>query len=116
MPADHLRAWRLAAWLVSAVAYAAHIGYEHFKLRSPLRSLALHVALGVAVGALGLAVAGMIHSLAATSTLRPTWLLALVAWPAITAIPAYLGALIAGQVLARLLPGTDTQVADGRSP
>src|SRR5450759_888224 len=31
LPADHVHAWRLAAWMVSGVAYAAHIGYEHFK-------------------------------------------------------------------------------------
>src|SRR6202162_2123124 len=27
-------AWRLAAWVVSAAAFAAQIGYEHFRLRS----------------------------------------------------------------------------------
>jgi len=27
VPASHVKVWRLAAWLVSAVAYAAHICY-----------------------------------------------------------------------------------------
>ena len=28
LPATHVERWRLAAWLVSGVAYAAHIAYE----------------------------------------------------------------------------------------
>jgi hypothetical protein len=102
LPADHVRAWRLAAWLVSGAMYAAHIGYEHFRLRSSPRAAALHAALAVAIGALGLALAGMIHSASAGSAIRPAWLLALVAWPAFTAVPAYLVALAAGAALGRL--------------
>jgi hypothetical protein len=30
-------AWRLAAWLVSGVAYVLHLAYEHFGLRNPPR-------------------------------------------------------------------------------
>ena len=56
--------WRLAAWMVSAVVYAAHIGYEHFRIRNSPRSTALHVAFGAAVGAFGLAAAAIVHSLA----------------------------------------------------
>jgi hypothetical protein len=102
VPAVSLRLSRLAAWMLSGVAYAAHIWYEHFRLRDPPRSTALHVALAVAIGAIGLALAGMIHSLSAGSPLRPAWLLALVLWPAITAIPAFLGAFVAAAVLSRL--------------
>lgn len=102
VPATHLRAWRLAAWLVSGGVFAAHIAYEHFTLRSSPRTLALHAALAVAVGAVGLAVAGMIHSLSAGTPLRLAWLLALVAWPAVTAVPAFLVALAAGALLSRL--------------
>jgi hypothetical protein len=99
LPADHVQAWRLAAWIVSGVAYAAHIGYEHFRLRNSPRLTAVHVAVGVAIGAFALAVAGMIHSLSTTSGIRPAWLLAIVVWPAVTALPAFLGALVAGAVL-----------------
>ena len=99
IPAEHAHAWRLAAWLVSGVAYAAHIWYEHFILRNSPRPTASHVALAVAIGALLLAVAGMIHSLSTRVAIRPLWLLALVAWPAFTALPAFLGALVAGAVL-----------------
>lgn len=100
-PATDVQLWRLAAWAVSAAAYVAHIGYEHFGLRNPPRSTALHVAVAVAIGALGLALAGMIHALSTTSTIRPVWFLALVLWPAITAVPAFLGAFAAAAVLLR---------------
>ena len=109
LPADHVHAWRLAAWMVSGVAYAAHIGYEHFKLRSSPRSTAVHVAVAVAIGAFALAVAGMIHSLSTASTIRPVWLLALVIWPAVSAVPAFLGALVAGAVLQRLPQNADAE-------
>ena len=102
VPSANLRLWRLAAWMLSGLVYLAHIWYEHFRLRDSSRSTALHVALAVAIGAIGLALAGMIHSLSIGSPLRPAWLLALVLWPAITAIPAFLGALVAAAVLSRL--------------
>jgi len=101
LPASHAHAWRLAAWMVSAAAYAAHIAYEHFRLRNSARLAALHVAVAVAIGAFLLAVAGMINSLSTASAIRPAWLLALVAWPAITAVPAFLVAIVAGAILPR---------------
>src|SRR5262245_61973001 len=55
--------WRRAAWFVSGIVYAAHLGYEHFRLRKPARLVALHVALGAAAGAFGLAAAAMVRSL-----------------------------------------------------
>lgn len=108
LPASHVHAWRLGAWMVSGLAYAAHIAYEHFRLRSSPRSSALHVAVAVAIGALALALAGMFHSLSAGSTLRPTWLLALLLWPAFTAVPAFLGALVAGVAFRRMTRGEAT--------
>ena len=54
--------WRLAAWMVSAAVYAAHIGYEHFRIHSSPHSTALHVAIGAAIGAFGLAAAAIVHS------------------------------------------------------
>lgn len=84
---------RWAAWLACAIAFAVHLGYEHFKLRStPLRA-ALHVSLAVAVGALLLAVWVTSHSLAP---------LALVLFPLITGVPAFVAAFAAGSLLARL--------------
>src|SRR5437879_2583343 len=89
-PTDRSRVvWRLAAWAASGVLYLIHIAYEHFRLRISPRSIALHAASGAAVGAFGLALAAAIHSLM-TSHYRPAYLVALVAWPAITALPALL--------------------------
>ena len=107
--ADYVHASRLAAWMVSGVAYVAHIWFEHFRLRNSPRSAALHVAVAVAIGAFGLAVAGMIHSLSTASTIRPAWLLALVVWPAVTALPAFLVALVAGAILSRRSRSADTE-------
>lgn len=104
-PSDHVRAWRLAAWLISGAAFSMHIWYEHFRLRSSHRVTALHVALAVAIGAFGLAVVAMTHSLT-TSSFRPVWLLALVLWPAITAVPAFLVALVIAALLSHFAPTT----------
>jgi len=93
--------WRLAAWGASVVVYATHIGYEHFRLHNSPRSIAPHVAMAVAVGAFGLAVAATVHSLF-TAHYRPAYLGALVAWPAITTFPSLLVALGVSAVLARL--------------
>jgi hypothetical protein len=100
-PVEHVRVWRLAAWVVSAVAYAAHIGYECFRLHSAPRRAALHVAAAVALGALGLAAGANLHSLSMPSTSghRRLLLIALAAWPAITAVPAFLVALAAATML-----------------
>jgi len=95
--------WRLAAWVASAAVYAAHIGYEHFRLGHSPRSTALHAAMAVALGAFALAVAATVHSSSAASS-SPLWrfLVALVIWPVATALPAFLVALLVAAVLARL--------------
>ena len=88
--------------MVSAVVYAAHIGYEHFRIRSSPLSTALHVALGAAVGAFGLAAAAIVHSLVTgTGNLR-LLRLALLIWPLITGVPAFVVALVLTAVLARV--------------
>jgi hypothetical protein len=101
LPASDVHAWRLAAWLVSVAVYAAHIGYEHFRLRSSPRMAALHVAVAVAIGAVALVVTGMLHDLWSVWAIRPVWLLALVVLPAVTGVPAFLGGLVAGATLRR---------------
>src|SRR5262245_19476354 len=91
-PATHVQEWRLAAWVVSALGYAAHIAYEQWRLRNAPASAALHVALAVALGAFGLAVGANIHALSIESTShhRQLLLLALGIWPVMTALPAFL--------------------------
>src|SRR5947199_4706892 len=54
---DHMRLWRLAAWVASALVAAAHIGYEHYRLGSSPRPTALHAAGGVVMGRFCLALA-----------------------------------------------------------
>ena len=101
--ANHVRLWRLAAWVVSAAVYAAHIGYEHYGLDSAPRATALHVAGAAALGAFALALAANVHSLlAAAHGQQSRLLLALVAFPVITALPAFLVALAVAAALARL--------------
>jgi hypothetical protein len=100
LPASHVRVWRLAAWVLSGGAYAAHIAYERLRLGSSPRVTAWRAALAVAIGAFALALAGMIHSLSTGSGFRPMWLLALAVWPAVTAVPAFLVAVVAAAVLA----------------
>lgn len=104
VPATYVQEWRLAAWMVCGVAFAAHIAYEHFRLRHSPLLVALHSSLAVAIGAILLALAGMINSLWTKSPFRPIWLLALVLWPAFTAIPAFFVALAASAILARYWP------------
>ena len=101
----HAHAWRLAAWLVSAAGYAAHIAYERVRLRSSPLASALHVAAGVALGAFGLAVGANIHSLSTGSTHehQRLLLLSLGIWPVMTAVPAFLVALGVNVVLARAI-------------
>src|SRR5438128_2403749 len=99
LPSNQGRAWRLAAWVASAVVYAAHIAYEQLRLSNSARVTALHTALAVAVGACGLAIAANIHEVWVGPSYRPSLALALVAWPVLTAIPAFVVALVAAAAL-----------------
>ena len=99
----NLRFWRLAAWMASLIVFIAHLLFEHRRLRSSVRQMALHAATAVAVGAFSLALYGMIRSPSGAGV-SLKWLLALVAWPAFTAIPAFFAALVAGLLLHRLAP------------
>ena len=96
--------WRLAAWLICIVAFAIHIWLEHFRLRNSPRRTALNAALSVALGAFGLAVAANIHALKTGTGNQRLLLLALVLWPMITGVPAFVMALIVAAGLARLRP------------
>jgi len=86
--------WRLSAFVISAVVFAAHIAYEHFRLRNPARPTAWHASVAVAWGAFALALAANIHDLGSASGYRPRMLIALVAWPLLTAVPAFIVALV----------------------
>src|SRR5204862_1413814 len=74
-------AWRLMAWVASAVSFAIHIRYEYARLRNPSLTLARHVSTAVAIGAFGLALAANTHALTVGSTHRRALGLSLVLWP-----------------------------------
>lgn len=87
--------WRLAAWVASAAVFAAHVGYEHFRLRHRPRTTALHASLSVALGALGLAVAANVHAQPTATGNQRLLAVALVAWPVLCGLPAFVVALAA---------------------
>lgn len=86
-------AWRLAAWLISGAAFTAHVGYEHFRLRHSPGTTARHASLAVALGAFALAAAAGIHGRASSAGHQRSMALALVLWPVLTAVPAFVVAL-----------------------
>ena len=96
--------WRLTAWLICAVAFAIHIGFAYFRFQNSLRGIALQAALSVALGAFGLAVAANIHALMTGTGNRRLLALALVIWPLLTGVPAFLVAFVATALLARVRP------------
>lgn len=94
--------WRWAAWIVSAVAFGAHIVYEQIRVRSSPRITALRVASAAGLGAFGLAVAANVHAQTVSQREHSLALaLSLAIWPVITALPAFVVALVAAMLLAR---------------
>ena len=94
--------WRLAAWLICAVAFATHIGLEHFRLRSSPRGTVLHASVAVALGAFALAAAANIHALTSGTGNQRLLALSLVIWPVMTGLPAFVVAFLAAAGLARV--------------
>lgn len=82
---EPVRLWRMLSWGLSGGVFGLHIAYEHVRVRATPRAVALHAAAAVALGA---------------------FLLALVAWPLLTAVPAFLVAWAVAWVLARRAPAT----------
>ena len=102
---DQLRfVWRFGAYVVSAIAFAIHVRYEYVTARSASTTAALHAATGVALGAFFLAVAAMIRAQVVGGPNPVGHVIALVAWPAITAIPAFIVALAATALHGRTQP------------
>jgi hypothetical protein len=96
--------WRLSAFVISAVVLAAHISYEHFRLHNTAWKTAWHVSVAVAFGAFGLAIVANIHDLGSASGYRPRLLIAFVAWPLLTAVPAFIVALVVAAGLGVIRP------------
>ena len=91
--------WNRLAFVACGIAFAIHVGYEHFRLRNSPRITAWHASLAVALGALGLALSANLHDLWSPAGYRPRMLIALIAWPLLTAVPAFIVALVAAAVL-----------------
>ncbi len=96
--------WRLAAWLICAVAFAIHIGLAYFRFRNSPRWTALQAAVSVALGAFGLAAAANIHGLTTGTGNQRLLTFALVIWPLLTGVPAFVVAFVATALLARVRP------------
>ena len=96
--------WRLAAWIICLVAFAIHILLEHFQLRNSPRATALHTSMAVALGAFGLAAAANIHALTAGTGNKRLLALALLIWPIISGVPAFVVALGGAAGLAWVRP------------
>ncbi|HMG74283.1 MAG TPA: hypothetical protein VK582_12345 [Pyrinomonadaceae bacterium] len=92
--------WNRLGFLASAIVFALHIGYEHFRLRNSPLITASHVSMAVALGAFALAVSANVHGYRVGSSNMRLVAFALVVWPAITAVPAFVVALVAAAGLA----------------
>ena len=97
-----LVAWRWAAWALSGIVFGGHIVYERVRARSSRRITALYAASAAALGAFGLAVAANVHARTVGARQHTLALAAsLVIWPAITALPAFVAALVAAVLVDR---------------
>lgn len=99
--------WRRLAWVVSGIGFAAHIAYEHFRLAHPPRTAALHVSSAAALGALGLALTANLHESMSAAPYRAAIVIALVAWPLLTLLPAFAVAIVGALVLNRWCPRSE---------
>ena len=86
-------AWRLAAFAASALAFGAHIWYEHSRLRNTPRTIAWHAAAAVALGAFALAGAANVHGHFVGSGNPRLLVVAFIAWPLLCGLPAFVVAL-----------------------
>jgi hypothetical protein len=97
------REGRLTAWAMSALVYAVHIWYEHARLANRPLNAARHVAVGVAIGGFAIAVAGLLHAYSITAAIGPRWILALILFPALTALPGFIVAFGIATIARRIV-------------
>jgi vacuolar-type H+-ATPase subunit I/STV1 len=88
-------AFRLTAWLMSAVIFASHVRYEYARLDNSPSTTAWRAATAVAFGAFGVALVAYIRSRLASPDHHTSMVLTIVAWPVLAGIPAFLVALVA---------------------
>ena len=99
-----LVAWRWAAWVLSAAIFGGHILYERARARGSPRITALHAASAAALGAFGLAIAANVHAYTVGAREHALALaLSLAIWPVMTALPAFVVALVVAVLFDRAL-------------
>ena len=101
-PTEHVKEWRLAAWIVSLAVFSLHLTYERLRLQhSPLMT-SLHAAFAVALGSIGIAVAGLLYTVSQGIPVGARWVIALVVFPLVTGVPAFIGAYVVTALLPRI--------------
>jgi len=98
-PPGAVRFWRLAAWVTSAAIFGAHVAYERLCAGRPPASGAARAAAAAAFGAFLLAAAGPARTRWGTDAFWRTAALALVLWPIVTGVPAFVVAWVGGLIL-----------------
>ena len=91
--------WQRSAWLTSGIVFVVNILYKHWRLKNSPPFAALHVCLAAALGAFGLAVVANVRAVIASTPGRSLLGLSLVLWPLVTAVPAFVVALIMAVIL-----------------
>ena len=97
-------AWNIASFVVSLVVFAVHIGYDYFRHGNRPLIVAWHASLAVALGSFLLAVSANIHSFRVANSPHGLLAIALVVWPLMVGIPAFVVALIAAAALKFIRP------------
>ena len=93
-------AWRLAAWAASGAIFTAHLVYEHIRLGGFPRRIACRVSAAVAIGAFALAARIDVRGAGAhRGGARAA--LALVVFPVVTAVPAFVVGFAAASAVRR---------------
>jgi hypothetical protein len=87
-------AWRLTAWAICLVAFAAHAWREHARSTDHPALRAFRVGAAVALAGFVLAAAANIHAMRAGPTVTTSFKLSLVVWPLAMGIPAFLAAFV----------------------
>jgi len=97
------RIWRLGAWVACGALFAAQLAFELLWLDNPPLRAALHAAVAAAIGGLLLAVWVNLHQYwVAAGQRSPYAPAALVLFPAVVAVPAFVVALAAGALANRV--------------
>lgn len=95
-----VKGWRVAAWLLSLAVFGIHFAVERGRGERRV-SVAVQVALAVAIGALGLAALGPVRTHWGEPARLKLVALSLLLWPILTGTPAFVAALLGGFVLDR---------------